>query len=65
MAPPGSSRDDKFFGGGKGAASRAWETMRRNYGARDAEHVYYGSIAKRKRRTAGSRGKAARKWLGL
>ena len=65
MAPPGSSRDDKFFGGTKGAAGKAWESMRRNYGARDAEHVYYGSIAKRKRRTAGSRGKAARKWLGL
>jgi len=64
MAPPGSSRDDKYFGG-KGSAKKAWDGMRRNYGARDAEHVYYGSIAKRKRRVTGSRGSKARKWLGL
>jgi hypothetical protein len=64
MPAPGSSRDDKYFGG-KGSAKQAWDSMRRNYGARDAEHVYWGSIAKRKRRATSTRGKSARKWLGL
>jgi hypothetical protein len=63
--PPGSRSDDKFFGGQKGAAGKAWESMRRNYTAKDAEHVYYGSIAKRKRRGRTTAGSKARKWLGL
>jgi len=62
--PPGSRRDDKFFGGEKGSARKAWESMTRNYGKRDAEHVYYGSIAKRKRRSSSGRGGAARRFLG-
>lgn len=59
--PPGSSKDDQYFGG-KGSAAKAWASMKRNYGTKDAEHVYYGSIAKRKRRRS-SGGNAARKFL--
>jgi len=39
--------------------------MQRTYGRKDGEHVYYATIAKKKRRASSSRGTAARKWLGL
>lgn len=47
--PPGSRRDDKWFGGTAGAAKRAWDSMTKSYG-KDAQHVYYARIAKLKRR---------------
>jgi hypothetical protein len=43
-------RYDKYFGGTRGAAEKALESMKRTYGAKDGEHVFYGTIAKRKRR---------------
>ena len=61
--PKGS--EDKFFGGERGAARKAFESMQRTYGRKDGEHVYYSTIAKKKRRASSSRGTAARKWLGL
>ena len=60
-----SRSDDRWFGGEKGAAAKAFESMQRTYGRKDGEHVYHATIAKKKHRAAGTRGKAARKWLGL
>jgi hypothetical protein len=47
MPKPG---DDKYFGGARGAAQKAWEAMVKAYGRKDAEHVYQARIAKQKRR---------------
>ena len=59
--PKGS--EDKFFGGERGAARKAFESMQRTYGRKDGEHVYYATIAKKKRRSSSGRGGLARKWL--
>ncbi|HEX6461115.1 MAG TPA: hypothetical protein VF032_19520 [Thermoleophilaceae bacterium] len=45
-----SRGDDKYFGGVKGAAEKAFASMQRTYGRKDAEHVYKATIAKRKRK---------------
>lgn len=43
-------RYDKYFGGERGAAERTLAQMKRTYGAKDGEHVFRATIAKRKRR---------------
>ncbi|HET7047867.1 MAG TPA: hypothetical protein VFI54_06305 [Solirubrobacteraceae bacterium] len=43
-------RYDKLFGGDRGAAEKALEAMKRTYGRKDGEAVFWGTIAKRKRR---------------
>jgi hypothetical protein len=43
-------RYDKYFGGKPGAADKALASMRRTYGRKDGEHVFYSMIAKAKRR---------------
>lgn len=48
MPRPG---DDKFFGGKPGAARKAFSSMVKSYGRKDAEHVYNARIAKQKRRS--------------
>lgn len=48
---PGLSRYDKLFGGAKGAADDALAAMKRTYGRKDGEQVFWGTVAKRKRRT--------------
>lgn len=45
-------RFDKFFGGDRGAAEKALQAMKRTYGRKDGEHVFWASVAKRKRRPA-------------
>lgn len=50
------SRYDKFFGG-KGSAEKALAAMKRTYGPKKGEHVFYAVIAKRERRKR-KRGKA-------
>lgn len=45
------SRYDKYFGGQTGAAERALASMKRLYGAKAGEHVFYGTVAKRQRKT--------------
>ncbi len=44
-------RYDKFFGGEKGSAEKALRSMKRTYGRKDGEHVFYSTVAKRKRKT--------------
>jgi len=46
-------RYDKFFGGEKGSAGKALKAMKRTYGSKDGEHVFYARIAKEKRRGRG------------
>jgi len=46
-------RYDKFFGGEKGSAANALKRMKRTYGPKDGEHVFYAKIAKEKRRGGG------------
>jgi hypothetical protein len=45
-----TSRYDKFFGGQPGAADKALASMRRTYGRKDGETVFYATVAKRKHR---------------
>jgi hypothetical protein len=43
-------RYDKYFGGQRGAAEKALAAMKRSYGTKGGEHVFYGTIAKRQRK---------------
>lgn len=51
------TRYDKFFGGTRGAADKALANMKKTYGRKNGEHVFYSTIAKRERkaRTGGKR----------
>lgn len=44
-------RYDQFFGGAPGSAQKALDQMKRTYGRKDGENVFYATIAKRKRKT--------------
>lgn len=44
-------RYDKYFGGTRGAAAETFAQMKRTYGKTKGEHVFYGTIAKRERKT--------------
>lgn len=44
------SQYNKFFGGGRGAAQKALDAMKKTYGPRDGERVFYARVAKLKRR---------------
>jgi hypothetical protein len=46
----GLERYDKYFGGGKGAADKAASSMKRLYGRKDGDAVFWATIAKRKRK---------------
>jgi hypothetical protein len=48
---PRRSALDKIFGGKPGAAQDARAAMRKTYGAKDGDHVYFARIAKSKRKT--------------
>jgi len=48
-------RYEKFFGGGRGSAAKALESMKRTYGSKDGETVFWATIAKRKRRAKTAR----------
>jgi hypothetical protein len=48
-------RYDRFFGGTPGAAQKALESMRRTYGRKDGERVFYGTVAKRRRKASARR----------
>lgn len=41
---------DRYFGGKRGAAQQALDRMKATYGVKDGEHVFYGKVAKAKRR---------------
>lgn len=45
------SRYDKYFGGKRGAAEEARSAMKRTYGSKDGEHVFWARVAKAKRRS--------------
>lgn len=56
------NRYDRFFGGERGSAEKALQSMKRTYGRKDGETVFYATVAKRKRKTKspglfGKRGK--------
>jgi hypothetical protein len=44
-------RYDKFFGGVRGSAEKALASMKRTYGRKDGETVFYATVAKRKHKT--------------
>ena len=44
------SRYNKFFGGEPDSAERALASMKRTYGRKDGENVFWATIAKRKRK---------------
>jgi hypothetical protein len=44
------SRYNRYFGGDRGAAQKALENMKRTYGAKKGEAVFYGTVAKRERK---------------
>lgn len=46
------NRYDKLFGGQRGAADKALSNMKRTYGRKDGEHVFYAAVAKRSRKPA-------------
>jgi hypothetical protein len=50
-------RYDRYFGGQRGAAAETLANMKRTYGRKDGEAVFYATIAKRKRKGR-ARGKA-------
>ena len=45
-------RYDKLFGGQPGAADKALQNMRKTYGRKDGETVFYATVAKRKHKQA-------------
>jgi hypothetical protein len=53
---PGTDRYDKFFGGEKGSAAKALASMKKTYGPKGGERVFWGTVEKRKRR------KSPRRW---
>ena len=57
------SSEDRYFGGEPGSAAKAFQSMQRTYGRKDGEHVYYATIAKKKRRD-GKRSKPAHRFFG-
>ena len=46
---------DKFFGGKPGAARETLAAMKRTYGSKDGETVFYARVAKLKRRARPAR----------
>jgi hypothetical protein len=46
---------DKYFGGEKGAAAKAKASMQQTYGRKDGEHVFYSTVAKKKRKAKTAR----------
>ena len=46
------NRYDKLFGGQPGAADKALQNMRKTYGRKDGETVFYATVAKRKHKQA-------------
>lgn len=44
-------RYDKLFGGKRGAAAEAFAAMKRTYGPKKGEAVFYGTIAKREHKS--------------
>ena len=49
------SHYDRFFGGERGSADKALDSMRKTYGRKEGEHVFYAKIAKAKRKTKSTR----------
>lgn len=47
---PGLGRYDKFFGGTRGSADKTLAAMKKTYGPKEGEAVFWGTLAKRKRR---------------
>lgn len=45
------SKYNDLFGGGRGAAQKALDSMKRTYGTKDGTHVFYAKVAKAKRKT--------------
>jgi len=41
---------DKYFNGTRGAAAKALASMKKTYGPKKGEQVFYGTIAKRERK---------------
>lgn len=54
---------DKLFGGARGAAEKARSTMRKTYGAKKGEAVFWGTVYRRELRAkrAGARKTKARR----
>lgn len=44
------SRYNKYFGGRPGAAQKVLDAMKRTYGPKKGEQVFYGTVAKRERK---------------
>lgn len=49
------SRYNRYFGGGRGSAQKALDQMKKTYGPKKGEHVFYAIVAKQERR--GKQGK--------
>lgn len=47
---PGNGHLDKLFGGERGSADKVLASMKRTYGRKDGETVFWATVAKRKRR---------------
>jgi len=52
------NRYDRYFGGSRGDAQKALSSMKRTYGPKKGEQVFYGTVAKRERRQ-----RARRSWF--
>lgn len=44
------SRYNKYFGGGRGSAKKALDSMKKTYGPKKGETVFHATVAKRERR---------------
>lgn len=49
MSPIGNY--DRYFGGERGAAKKALDAMKKTYGPKDGEHVFWAKVAKARRKT--------------
>jgi hypothetical protein len=49
------SKYNKYFGGTRGSAQKALDSMKKTYGPKKGEHVFYAVIAKKERKTKGPR----------
>jgi hypothetical protein len=43
-------RYNRYFGGGRDAAQKTLAAMKKTYGPKKGEHVFYAAIAKRERK---------------
>lgn len=50
------NRYDRYFGGTRGSAERTLAAMKKTYGPKKGETVFYASVAKRERRDKRKRG---------